>query len=164
MNKVRSKTGKSLSDLSSFAKSNDQCWYLFASRTHGAIYERSLSKKPILIKELFNPSGAESERALNSDRPGRGYSSSPGRPVRHALDRRHRRREHGAVVFARSLSKILKEAELEKKFSSLVLVAEPHFLGILRSKLPKSVSKRVIKGTILAKEWDIFTQGLGLKG
>lgn len=45
-----------------------------------------------------------------------------------------------ALDFARTLGRLMGKRRSQGRFSELVLVAEPHFLGMLRPHLPKSLS------------------------
>jgi protein required for attachment to host cells len=118
-------------------------WFVVASRTDAVFYYDGDDHKFHFINRLSNPLGNEHERELDSDRPGSGVSSAAGGTIRHALDRRSFRHERVAETFARKIADSLESSLNEKRFSSLVLVAEPHFLGLLRSALPEAVSQTI---------------------
>jgi protein required for attachment to host cells len=119
-------------------------WYVLANRTEAVIYVDGDDRKFHFLERMSNPSGQLAERELTSDRPGRSYSSAAGGTVHHSLDRhRAQKHEEAARRFARSISQTLETARNEGRFGSLVLVAEPHFLGLLRDALPSSVQRTV---------------------
>ena len=49
-----------------------------------------------------------------------------------------------AEQFAKQLSTVLDEGRMQQRYVQLVLVAEPRFLGILRSTLPLSTAALVV--------------------
>lgn len=110
-------------------------WYVVASRTGAAIYEDGEDKRFRFIERLENKKGQLTEGELDSDKPGRGFSSGGGGVVSHGLDRRSQQHELVAEKFAKRIAEVLLAARTERRFSDLVLVAEPHFLGLLRSAL-----------------------------
>ncbi len=118
-------------------------WFVVASRTDAVFYFDGDDHKFHFIHRLSNPLGNEQERELDSDRPGSGVSSAAGGTIRHALDRRSFRHERVAETFAQKIAESLESSLNEKRFSSLVLVAEPHFLGLMRSALPLAVSRTI---------------------
>ena len=123
--------------------SNKTQWYVVASRTGAVIYASGTNRKFQFLERITNPRGHLTETELDSDRPGRGFSSASSGQIRHALDRRSHRHEEQARRFARLLGKTLERAHREARFGSLVLVAEPHFLGLLREGLTPAVQRAV---------------------
>ena len=113
-------------------------WYVFANRSEAVIYKDSHDHKFQFIERMLNPEGNLAEQDLDSDRPGRGFSSADG-VFHHALDRRYKRHETLAKRFALAIGRTLEVAQREGRFSELVVAAEPHFLGLLRELLPAAV-------------------------
>ena len=105
-------------------------WYVIASRVSAVIYTNGSDHKFHFLDRLSNPQGCLREIDLDSDKPGRGFSS-PGVAFHHSLDRRSKSHEQVAKRFARKIGRILERAQRENRFDNLVLVAEPHFLGLL---------------------------------
>ena len=123
--------------------SNKTQWYVLANRSGAVIYANGTERKFQFLERIPNPSGHLTEAELDSDRPGRGFSSASSGQLRHSLDRRSKRHEEVARRFARHLGKALERAHREARFGSLVLVAEPHFLGLLREGLTPAVQRAV---------------------
>ncbi|MBX7143160.1 MAG: host attachment protein [Oligoflexia bacterium] len=109
-------------------------WILVVSRAKAKIYETSSAKaSPKLIQETQNPEGSMLEHNLVTDRAG---SAAHFRGAQHsALRPQHDKHELAFEKFAHQLSKALEEAKRLKKFERLVLVAEPHALGVMRTAL-----------------------------
>ena len=122
-------------------------WYVLANRTGAVIYTDKPQSKFSFVERLSNPKGQYTESQLDSDRPGKSFSSAARGAFQHPLDRRSKSHEHVAISFAKKITNTLAEAKQSGRFTELVLVAEPHFLGLLRKALPVSL-KRVVKHEI----------------
>lgn len=118
-------------------------WYVLVSRVDANIFAgRGVAGKLEFIEKFVNPEGLLQERELVSDKPGRKFSSSRS-GVRHDVGQQTPHHEMSARRFVRKMSKILAEAYEAKLFEELVLVAEPHTLGLLRKALPKKLQTMV---------------------
>lgn len=118
-------------------------WYVVANRVEAVLY-RDRPEHPFeFVERLSNPKGRLTEAELDSDRPGRSFSSAPGSTVRHGLDQRHVHHEQAAVQFAHHIGQVLWHALLDHQFARLVIVAEPHFLGLIRQSLPEQVTRLI---------------------
>jgi protein required for attachment to host cells len=131
MKKTKTKTGQV--DFSTHSR-----WYVLANRTSAVIYMEGKDHEMHFVDRLFNERGRLQEANLDSDRPGSGTSSAGNGSIRHSLDRRFDQQEGIAKRFAKRIAENLGEACERKRFSDLVLVAEPHFLGLLRGELDSS--------------------------
>jgi protein required for attachment to host cells len=91
------------------------------------------------IEDLLNPEGRMSDRELTTDaHPRFRGTAGPG------SDREETAAvEHEVEKFARRVGDYLDKARLEQRYGSLVLVAPPKFLGVLRKELSKEVGKLV---------------------
>ncbi|MDR3606635.1 MAG: host attachment protein [Oligoflexia bacterium] len=118
-------------------------WYVVANRTDAVFYGRGKDKKFHFIDRLTNKRGHLRETELVSDKPGTGFSSAGGGTIHHGLDRRFEQHEQVAQRFARKIAFILDSAYRAENFRDLVLVAEPHFLGLLRAELSPPVRDAV---------------------
>ena len=58
-----------------------------------------------------------------------------------SLDPATSAREHEAQSFAKLLARHLKEMHNQQHYDQLILVASPHFLGLLRKELPDPLDK-----------------------
>jgi protein required for attachment to host cells len=94
-----------------------------------------------LVRELEHPAGRAKGRDLLTDAPGRTKQS--GSPTRPAMDPTTEPHEVESERFARSLAGILESGLAENGYQQLVLIAPPHFLGLLRAALPQNVAKHV---------------------
>lgn len=122
---------------------NKDRWYIIANRTKAVVYINGSDQKFHFVERISNIQGCLSETELDSDKPGRIFSSAANGCFHHSLDRRHHRHEHVAKKFAKEIATFLERAQRELRFGTLVLVAEPHFLGLLRSALPPAVQRVV---------------------
>jgi len=91
-------------------------------------------------------------RAMEADfvsaRPGSGGSSNHAMPSVKQPHSSHKELE--AIQFARILDHYLGHALEQNKFDSLVLVAPPHFLGLLRGEMCPAVTGKI--KTTVAKD------------
>jgi protein required for attachment to host cells len=118
-------------------------WFVFANQT-GAVFYRDLPDQHFqFVDRLENPAGSRMESDFDSDRPGSGMSSAGGGTIRHSLDRTFHHAEWNVEHFAGAVARRLEEALGHREFTELVMVAEPRFLGVLRSKLSPGVKERV---------------------
>jgi protein required for attachment to host cells len=91
---------------------------------------------------MLAPESRQHTRDLNSDKPGRGYSSSRG-GVRHALEPPHDYHKLEKHRFTALLAEALDAACGRREFDQLALVAPRRSLGELRTLLSKRVQGRV---------------------
>lgn len=117
--------------------------YLVANRTDAVIYAENEDGGLHFVRRLRNPSGRRHENTLVSDRPG-SVQSSAGKTIRHALDRNSLHHEEKAKKFAARIVRNLWKEHEHGDCQGLILVAEPHFLGLLRSELPDPLWKIVL--------------------
>ena len=126
--------------------------YLVANRSTAVVYQEGDSPEDLLfVYRLKNPTGRMQEIELVSDRPGRTISGASGGTMRNGMTSENSQHEESAKDFAREISKRLIESSAAGEFKELVLVAEPHFLGLLRAALPKSIQTMV--HSEIAKEY-----------
>ena len=120
-------------------------WYLIANRSEAKIYQDRPKHHFEFVLKLENPEGRLSESELDSDRPGRGYSSASTRlgTISHGLDKTSVHHEVTAKRFASEIAKVLESGAHDGRFRDLVLVAEPHFLGLLRAVITTKVKNRI---------------------
>ena len=96
------------------------------------------------VVDLTNPQGRLRERALTSDRPGTTFDSH-GHNSGHPMQMPHSAQDNAADTFAHEVSIELKSALDGGRYTRLVLIAPPKFLGHLRSHLDKQVGKKVVE-------------------
>lgn len=114
-------------------------WMLVSDAAKGRLYEGAGRG----IRELagfVHPACACKVAALRSDAAGRRGGGGYDRPgLTDATDPR----EIEAARFARQYARMLREGLDRQAFEDLVLVAPPHFLGMLRKALDPRVARRV---------------------
>lgn len=122
---------------------NNTRWYVVASRTDAAIYKDGPDQKFQVVDRFSNAKGALLESEMVSDRQGRVFSTGGGGIFHHTLDRRDHHHELAARRFAKKIAKVIMAAYQEHRMGNVVLVAEPHFLGLLRNSLSPFVRRIV---------------------
>ena len=114
-------------------------WILIANRTGARIVEKQ-GRELSLVQELEHARGRLRDREVDSDRHGRaGRSGGAG----HAYSTSEGPHEHDAKNFARECAESLRQGRLSGRYLRLILVAEPHFLGLLRQALDDATSRLV---------------------
>lgn len=117
-------------------------WVLVANGSQARLFNLDGPKKSFtLIKEFEHPESRMKTDKLSSDRSGHFMNSStqgsgsfqePTDPKTYELER-----------FALELTKTLDEGRAANKFEKVVLVASPHFLGLLKQNMSDQLSKAV---------------------
>lgn len=115
-------------------------WVLVAHRAGARLFEHKGHELSVL-KSIDHPAGRVEDHDLETG-PQRNFDSHA--QGRHASDRGDSRHERAAVHFAHDLAKVLEEGRLTRGVDRIVLVAEPHFLGLLRAELRGEAAELVI--------------------
>ena len=118
-------------------------WYVVANRTDAVFYVEGRDLQFHFVDRLANKTGDLREAGLVSDRPGTGLSSTGSGALRHGLAGRTTHHELLALKFARKIASSLKVARNRKRFGQLVLVAEPHFMGLLKGALDAGTTRTI---------------------
>lgn len=118
--------------------------YVVANRTEAVFYQEGIRVPFHFSERMKNKKGRRRESDLVSDRPGRVSSPIAQGSLRHALENHLQHHELAASAFARAIAHRLEARRRDGLYDSLILVAEPRFLGVLRAELPPSVSERVL--------------------
>ncbi len=84
------------------------------------------------MRDIPQPEGRLKNKDIGVDKPGRSLDSS-GR--RHAFTNEQEPTAHVSEQFAKQLSELLESGRVQHRYSKLVLVAKPRFLGNLRAAL-----------------------------
>ena len=139
-----------MNDLKNFLLPNDPTCIVACS---GAAARLWLSTSRFgewqMLTELQHPQSATREGELTSDRPGRSFDSFGS--GRHAMSQSHSAHEQELVRFADQIAEVVNKGFADGRFQKLVLLAEPGFLGYLRSKL----SSAATSGTVLTASKNI---------
>ena len=122
-------------------------WLLVANASQARLYatQSGRLRSLTLIREYAHPESREKGEALSSDRPGHfqatttnmagsahGEFIEPTSPK----DYEHQR-------FARELADALNEARTKNQFDNLLLVASPHFHGLINQNLNEHVARMI---------------------
>ena len=126
---------------------------LVANESSGIFYLREHRRAPLVkYLALGNETARERLRELTSDKPGRAFDSHGD--GRHAMADRQNPREQAAIRFANELVQALKSAHARGDVGDYILIAAPHFLGLLR----KSIARTALGEPLLALSKDIAGQ------
>lgn len=134
MKKSRTKSGNVVTDIRTVFSEFPLLLYVVANRAQASFYRHSKGREFELLKSLSNPKAKLTESELISDKPGRGFSSASG-TIRHGLGQSQGQHEHVAQTFAAKIAENLNSLHREQPMAGLALVAEPHFLGLLKQEL-----------------------------
>ena len=96
-----------------------------------------------LVQAYVHPMSMAKIGEIMADKAGR-VQQSTGGGMRSAADPRTEAKEVEAQHFAQELGGVLADGHARNKYKRLVLVAPPHFLGLLRKVLSDPVSKAVV--------------------
>jgi protein required for attachment to host cells len=97
---------------------------------------------PLLeVKTLLQPDARLSERELVSDTPGR---AKEGSDRRQTMEPRTGAKTQNSIEFARLVAHELGQALNEGRYTQLIIVAAPSFLGELRKHLDKQTRNAVV--------------------
>lgn len=94
------------------------------------------------LRSLENSPGRQHVSELVSDQPGR-VDKRCGN-MQSAMNPRTDVHEQRAIEFARALAGILDEAASRGQFDELMLVAPPHFLGLMRTHLGPQATRCLV--------------------
>lgn len=111
-------------------------WYLVANRSDAIIYGGGLNGTFHFVKRMSWP------RALHP------MGAVEGEMTPQAGTQLH---DMAAIQFAREITRTLDRAALKGEYSDLVVLAEPHFLGLLHRHFPKRVKESVRRE--IPREW-----------
>lgn len=112
-------------------------WYLLANRSEAVLFKKIEGDEFEFLERIRNKKGRRREQELSKDRPGRTVNSVGNN--RHSLGNENAHHEHTGEIFAKHLVEHLAHEKNNGRYDELVLVAEPHFLGLLRKSLPKNL-------------------------
>lgn len=150
----KGKTGKGVAVSSTYGFNEVPAgitWILVANRTGAKLFETTGPNKPLQYpREFACPEGRIRGSESYRDQPGRSFNSSTQShgghgtsTPRHAYSSEVTHHELAARKFARTLAEMLEKEGLSHRYSKLILVSEPHFLGILKKALSPQVTERI---------------------
>ena len=117
-------------------------WVIVASAARARIFEEAGRTKPWdEVMDLVNSDGRLLRQDMISDKPGRVVDGARGQ--HHTMDPAADPKEEAARSFARELAEELKSALNDRRCEQLILVAPPHFLGLLREQADDRLARAV---------------------
>ena len=120
-------------------------WFVLAHRSNAVIYADKKAH-PFYFIDRLDFQKAKKVSELVSDRSGRMVSSA-NKSIRHAYEPHESKTQHLSKVFTKEIAQYLEHARAEKLFDQLVLVSEPHFMGLLKKSLKPEI-RNLIKHEI----------------
>jgi protein required for attachment to host cells len=131
----------------------DKTWILVANASTAALYDYATSDKPTLtvVKEFAHPDSRKKDHDLASDREGQYIARAGGHGNFVESSDPH---QYEATVFARELYQALEKGRVSHQYESLVLIAEPHFMGLLR----QCIDERPLKNVHIREVQKEYTQ------
>lgn len=120
-------------------------WILVANRGGAKILASDGGTRNLrLLEDIPHPEGRLHDRDIDTDRAAGTTKAEGGAnyPV-NGLGNKHTTTRHVAQLFAKQIAEVLLKGRTHNAYMKLVLVAEPQFLGELRSTLDTSTQKSV---------------------
>jgi protein required for attachment to host cells len=112
-----------------------------------------------LVEEIDFPDGKLRNHDVNSDRGGSYLGPGMAGRQKHGYTPPFSTEEQLALEFARHLAHRMDEGRNKKEFLNLMIVADPHFLGLIRHCLSKPTTACVVetisKDLSWVKDFDI---------
>ena len=119
-------------------------WIVVADNAHARIFTRSGVRGALREKQdMVHPASQLHDRDIASGRQGRNIDRSQG-GARQALEPASHPKDQAAEVFAREVTQLLESGRNGGEFDALVLIAAPHFLGLLRQGLADATRRLVV--------------------
>lgn len=118
-------------------------WVVVADKNRARIFQTEGRLDDLVeVEDLLNPQGRQEEAELSSDAKGRFYGKGE-RYQGHTSEPHVSREDHAADRFSREVMAFIEHANNDHRFESLVMIATPEFLGLLRRQLSKAVENKV---------------------
>lgn len=123
---------------------NTNTWVLIADSSRARLYSVPQRGKPwALVDEFSHDASRVTAGGLTTDQPGRSHGSGIGKGARSAMESKSSPKEVEVGHFAHELVEVLHHGHGQQAYERIVLVAPPHFLGLLRLGLNDTVSKLI---------------------
>jgi protein required for attachment to host cells len=120
----------------------NETWILVANASSARLFhDPGHGKEWKLLSEREHPESRAQVHELVEDDRGRAQNSS--HPGGVALEPRTDPKEVEAKRFAHELGRMLEKGADDHEYERLMIVAPPHFLGLLRAELADKVARRV---------------------
>ena len=120
-------------------------WVVIADKSRARIFQRQGNLDELVeVDDLLNPQGRQDEAELRHDAKGRFYGKGE-RYQAHTAEPKMNQEQHAADRFSREVMQYIEHASDENRFESLVMIASPEFLGLLRRQLSKRIEGKIRK-------------------
>lgn len=117
-------------------------WVLVANGSQARLFDMDGPRKSMtLVKEYAHPESRMKNEQLSSDRSG--HFMSGGTQGSGSFNEAIDPKSYEIERFAMELTKSLDEGRAANKFGKVVLVASPHFLGLLKQTMSEQLGKTV---------------------
>ncbi|HHT9146625.1 MAG TPA: host attachment protein [Candidatus Wunengus sp. YC61] len=116
-------------------------WVMVANQAGARIFEGRKGTPLALVQRIDHPEGQMKNSDIDSDQAGRTFDGASG--SRHAMEPEVTAHEQVSIRFAKQLAEIAASGRNANKYYELVLVAEPKFLGRIKSNLDSTTLKSV---------------------
>ncbi|MEQ8803395.1 host attachment protein [Haliea sp.] len=119
-------------------------WLLVANASRARLFATQARPRTLtLLEEFSHPQSREKNEDLSSDRPGHFQTTSQGMDGanRGAFAEPTNPKDYEHERFAAELAEHLNEGRTSNRYDNLMLVASPHFLGLLNQQLNEHVAK-----------------------
>ncbi|MGD9722938.1 MAG: host attachment protein [Pirellulales bacterium] len=119
-------------------------WILVGDASRAKLFTVELPEQPwSLVEEFENASAHVTSKELSPTAPGKTKMSGSTRSRHTALEPRTTPKEAELERFVQRLVDHLQLAAARREFDRLVLVAPPHFLGLVHAKLDKQTARQL---------------------
>lgn len=121
----------------------DSTWILVSDASRARVFATNGKGRPwTLVRELAHPESRLKGMEIMADKPGR-VQQRVGAKNRPGMEPPTPPKEVEAEHFAEQLAHVLADGHGRNAYSRVILVAPPHFLGLLRQAVNGQVSKCV---------------------
>ena len=121
-------------------------WYLVTNQKTAKVFTETTSRgRLVLLKQLENPLANVRNRDMVRRQAGMGIRSAGVGGTPYSEKQRSDPHEEAAYQFAKEIMKFLDSEKRQKNFETITIIAEPRFLGKLRSAMSKNLSRVVLE-------------------
>lgn len=115
-------------------------WIVAVNRSEARVFEynNKQDSEVEFVMKIDNPRGRLKDREINADKPGV-FSSLMGHGTR--LTQPQLPKERVAQEFSIQVTEALEAALKQHQFDDLIVIAEPHFLGMLRNLFSRELKQ-----------------------
>ncbi len=118
-------------------------WVVVADRSRARVFQTEGGLDQLQeVQDLLNPEGRQDESEFRHDAKGRYYGKGE-RYQAHTAEPHVTKEIHDEEMFSREVSQLLDEGCDMQRYDTLVMIAPPQFLGMLRKQLSRRVEERI---------------------